>query len=110
MAVRSGEELLEKIKAVIGDNTDDASLELIEDVTDTITDYDSRVAEGKASEWEVKYNEMAAERDAVEAEWRKRYRDRFFGTEDNGESETVIEDGSVEEETEIKTTYEDLFE
>ena len=53
---------------------------------------------------------MAAERDAVEAEWRKRYRDRFFGTEDNGESETKIEDGSVEEETEVKTTYEDLFE
>lgn len=110
MAIRSKDELLEKVKAVIGEDAGDGSLELLEDITDTLDDYSERVAESKASEWEAKYNEAVAEKEATESEWRKRYRDRFFGTEDSGETETKLEDGSVEEEVEVKTTFEELFE
>ena len=110
MAVRSGEELLEKVKAVIGESTDDAAIELVEDVTDTLADYDAKVAESKASEWEAKYNEAVAEKERIDIEWRRKYTDRFFGTEDNGVDETELEVGDHTEDVEVKTTFEELFE
>lgn len=97
MAVRTQQEIVESLKAMIGDSTDDDTLAFIEDVTDTLTDYETRVSD--STNWKEKY-------ETNDAEWRQRYRDRFFG---NQESEVVETDNVVETETEKPMTFEDLF-
>lgn len=100
MAIRSREELLTSINARFADDTSDEVLALIEDVTDTLSDYDRRI--GDSTDWESKYNQL-------DSEWRERYKARFF---DSGkpikESEeiTILKPEEVEEE---KTEYMDLF-
>ena len=97
MAVRTRGEILESLKTRVSDSTDDDTLAFIEDVTDTLTDYETRLSD--STNWKEKY-------ETNDAEWRQRYRDRFFG---NQESE-VVESGSVvETETEKPMTFEDLF-
>ena len=97
MAVRTRDEILESLRARIGDSTDDDTLAFIEDVTDTLSDYETRVSD--STNWKEKY-------ETNDAEWRQRYRDRFFG---NSESEVVEIDNVVETETEKPMTFEDLF-
>lgn len=97
MAVRSRDEILESLRARIGDSTDDDTLSFIEDVTDTLSDYETRVSD--STNWKEKY-------ETNDAEWRQRYRDRFFG---NPESDVVETDSVVETETEKPMTFEDLF-
>ena len=59
---------MERIKAIVGDATDDDALSFIADMTDT---YDGLA---KPSDWEEKYNTEHAAHEAL----RKEYRDRFF--------------------------------
>lgn len=96
MAVRSNDEIMAMIKERIGDATDDDTITFIEDINDTLNDYSARTAD--ATNWRQKYEEN-------DAEWRKKYRDRFFGAE-NPEEE-VIEDT---DEVQTPTKFEDLFE
>lgn len=95
MAVRTQQEILESLKARIGDSTDDDTLAFIEDVTDTLTDYETRVSD--STNWKEKY-------ETNDAEWRQRYRDRFFGNQDSGvvDPEPIVE-------PEKPMTFEDLF-
>ena len=98
MAVRTQQEILESLKARIGDSTDDDTLAFIEDVTDTLTDYETRVSD--STNWKEKY-------ETNDAEWRQRYRDRFFG---NTDTDTVVDNSDVvKTETEKPMTFEDLF-
>lgn len=97
MAVRTRDEILESLRARIGDSTDDDTLALLEDVTDTLSDYETRVSD--STNWKEKY-------ETNDAEWRQRYRDRFFG---NPESEVKETYSVVETETEKPMTFEDLF-
>lgn len=64
--VRTKEELLSSLRTVLGDNTDDNSLAIIEDVSDTV---DSFKSDGK--DWK-------AEAERIDKEWRQKYHDRFF--------------------------------
>lgn len=102
MAVRTRDELLSAIQARIGDDTSDEALTLIEDVTDTLSDYDTKVGE----DWKSKYEDL-------DNSWRKRYRDRFFQTPDNGTTtpQDVVDDNEtdIKEESEDKT-FDELFE
>lgn len=98
MAVRTREEILETIRQRIGDATDDETLSFVEDITDTLNDYESRT--GTAKEWEDKYN-------ANDAEWRQRYRDRFFSPEVENESPVPDPEDPVDQEA--PKTYADLF-
>lgn len=97
MAVRTRDEILESLRARVGDSTDDETLAFIEDVTDTLSDYETRVSD--STNWRERY-------ETNDAEWRQRYRDRFFG---NPENEVVETDIVVESETEKPMTFEDLF-
>ena len=63
--------LLSKIKERIGEDTSDEALRFIEDVTDTIDDYESKTKDN--TDWKKKYEDN-------DAEWRKKYKDRFFNT------------------------------
>lgn len=98
MAVRSKDEIMEVIKARIGTDTSDEALEVIEDITDTLDDYEARIA--GAGDWKAKYEEN-------DAAWRQRYKDRFFGSG----SDDIKDDPEVEEpaEPEGPTTFEELF-
>ena len=69
MAVLTREQLLEKVKAKIGESTSDDDLSLLEDITDT---FDS-VQSTEQEDWKKKY-------ETNDAEWRKKYRDRFFNS------------------------------
>ena len=101
MAVRTREEILAAIHSRLGDDTSDEALAIIEDVDDTFRDYEVRLSD----DWKSKYDEL-------DAEWRKRYRDRFFQKADNEETtpEDVVDDNEedLKEESETKS-FDELF-
>jgi phosphoglycolate phosphatase-like HAD superfamily hydrolase len=89
MAVRTTDEILETIKTRVGDSTEDADLEFLEDVTDTLSDLINK-SEGQ-EDWKTKYEEN-------DKQWREKYRDRFFEKKEE-----------LEEIKEEPKTFEDLF-
>lgn len=96
MAIRSREEILNSVRGVIGESADDHALELLADITDTMTDLENR-ANNDAEKWEQRYREN-------DAEWRKKYRDRFFSANPN---EDVVDE--PEQPTRKNYTFENLF-
>ena len=92
MAVRTTDEILESIKTRVGDSTEDADLEFLEDVADTLSDLKSKT-EGQ-EDWKTKYEEN-------DKQWREKYRDRFFEKKEEQEEK--------KEEPETPKTFEDLF-
>lgn len=91
MAKLSKDELIEKVKKYVGDRTDDETIEIIEDITDSIDSSD-------ADEWKRKYEEN----DKI---WRDKYVSRFFDKKEE-DLETPTEH---EEEEKEYNSYEDLF-
>lgn len=83
----SKNELLEKVKAYIGEDTSDESISLIEDVSDS---YDE-----ENMNWKDRYEEN-------DKNWRKKYTERFYGQIPEFEEEDL--------EPKKKTRFEDLFE
>lgn len=82
----SKEEFIEKLKAYTGDRTDDETLAIIEDASDSFED--------SGDEWRAKYDDLA-----------KKYKDRF--TEKIEEVKEDPEEPEEEEKKEIK--IDDLF-
>lgn len=99
MAVKSKQEILDEIGLLVGTETSDEVLAVIEDVTDTIDDYERKLGDG--TDWEAKYNDL-------DNEWREKYKARFFDAEADAEGEAEAE-AEAEDEDEI-LTYDDLFE
>lgn len=93
---RSFSELREKITGYIGERNDDESLEILEDVADTLTD--------EPEDWHEKYNQL-------DADWRKRYRDRFNGVTDDSplSEEARREDENAQEEREEEIEISDIL-
>lgn len=81
-------ELQKQINAIVGDRQDDDALHLLENAADTLT---------MDEDWRTRY-------EAVDADWRKKYRERFNG---GGEEQ---EPPKEQEETEKEITFDDLFE
>lgn len=77
MAIKTREEILESFKTRLGENPDDESISFLEDVTDTLDDFEKR-ANGDGTDWKSKYEEN-------DASWRKKYTERFFSGEPNPE-------------------------
>ena len=92
MAKLSKDELIEKVKKYVGDRTDDETIEIIEDISDSIDSSD-------ADEWKKKYEEN-------DKMWRDKYISRFFEKNEQENEDTTNED---DDEKEYKT-FEDLFE
>lgn len=97
MAIISKDELMNRLNTFLGEDTTDETLSFIEDVTDTIEDYESK----SGTDWEKRYNDL-------DNEWRKKYRERFFRKVK--EDDEVIEEVEEEEVKEEPKTYDDLFE
>lgn len=91
MAKLSKDELIEKVRKYVGDRTDDETIEVIEDISDSIDSSD-------ADEWKKKYQDN-------DKMWRDKYISRFF--EKNNEE---IEDPPNEDDEKEYKTFEDLFE
>lgn len=94
--VKTKDEIMEEIRAYIGDRADDETIALVENISDTIDDY---AAHGD-------YEEKLM---AVEAEWRRKYIDRFMNGGENKSDVKVekTEDEEKEKAEEIK--IEDLY-
>lgn len=100
--IKTKEEILEQIKAKIGDSTEDNDLKLLEDVSDTIDDFVDKVE--KAGDWKKKYEEN-------DKSWKEKYRDRFFNTEAKDEIDKYEKDKEKEQEIDEpkKLTFDALF-
>ena len=68
MAVRSKEEIIEKLTATIGESTSDEAIALLEDVNDTFGALTGSNGDGK--DWK-------AEAERIDKEWREKYVARF---------------------------------
>ena len=91
------EELRTALQKLIGERTDDEVIGFIEDFNDSVEELSNNDNE----DWKTKYEQN-------DAEWRKKYRDRFF----NGKVDEDIEGpkpNTKEEPDEEKTTIDDLF-
>ena len=96
MAIKTKDEILESIKLRLGEDTSDDALSLIEDITDTFTNFESLTKDN--ADWKAKY-------ESNDKEWREKYRNRFF---DGGDSSTDDFEEPDEEEP-SKTKFDDLF-
>lgn len=97
MAVKTREEILEAIKSKIGEDTSDDSISLLEDITDTIDDYETRVAD--KTDWKNKYDEL-------DATWRRKYIERFSGK--SGEGIKNEQEEQIKDDDEPRT-FDELF-
>lgn len=98
--VKTKDELLNILKERIGEDTSDEALAFIEDITDTITDFEKR-AEGDGVDWKKKYEDN-------DAEWRAKYKERFFSGEPAKADKMPEEPEGSDDEPE-KLTYDNLF-
>lgn len=104
--VKTKEEILNSIKDKFKDDTSDSTLGLIEDVSDTINDLESKV--GNQDDWKAKYEEN-------DKQWREKYKDRFFSGDTNEKlTEPEKETESNEREYGYRDdgkpmTFDDLF-
>ena len=80
--IKTKDEILASIRGHLGDDASDEALALVEDITDTITDYENK-ANNNGENWEQKYREN-------DAAWRKKYRDRFFGDVDDNDDQIEV--------------------
>ena len=99
MAVRTIEEILESVKSRVGDSTEDADIEFIEDVSDTLNDLSSK-ASGQ-EDWKTKYEEN-------DKAWREKYKERFFSSEEN-EKDELEDNKDIEMKDDKPKTFADLF-
>lgn len=97
MAVKTREEILESFKTRLGENPDDESISFLEDVTDTLDDFEKR-ANGDGTDWKSKYEEN-------DANWRKKYTERFFSDEPEPDQKPE----SKREPDNTPRTFSDLF-
>lgn len=91
MAVRTKDEILEIIRKRIGGDNSDETIEFLEDVTDTLDEYERN----SSNDWEQKYYDL-------DKSWREKYKSRFFSKE----VEIPVEKEEFEEK---KLSYEELF-
>lgn len=94
MAVKTKDEILGMIRSKFSDDTSDEALTFMEDISDTLDDYEAKTAD--ETNWKNKYEEN-------DASWRRKYKERFFQSTDDS-------DGSLpDDEPPRKMTFEELF-
>lgn len=98
MAVVDRAELIKRFSELLNDDTSDEVIQLTEDLSDTLNDYDKRVNDKE--DWKKKFEEN-------DSEWRKKYKERFLNTP-NTEEENDNQDS--EEDDYKNVTFNDLFE
>lgn len=95
MAIKSREDLLKSLNTLIGDNSTDENLAILEDVTDTLKDYEEKTAD--QTDWKSKYEQN-------DADWRKKYKERFL----SGENIKDEQEEDVKKDSKL-LTFDSLF-
>lgn len=97
MAVKTREEILESLRGRFGEEPTDDDIAMLEDITDTFTDFEEKTND--ATNWKNKYEEN-------DKAWKKKYSDRFFSKDGGGN----VEPGNpVEPDDEPIKSFDDLF-
>lgn len=100
MAVRTLEEITKALSEKLGEDTSDEAISLLEDVTDTLNDFNTRVTE--SGNWKQRYEEN-------DAEWRQKYRNRFMGKVDENADDKLIPPDDHDDTPKEKLTFDSLF-
>ena len=95
MSVLNSDQLLAKIKERIGEDSSDEALSFIEDVTDTLINYENITKD--STDWKAKYEEN-------DANWRNKYKERFFSGKKDDDDEIIDDDNDTQ-----NYTFEKLF-
>ena len=95
MPVLTTDELMNALRSIIGEEADDERLTFLENVQDTMTDFETRTQ----TDWKQKYEEN-------DSAWRQRYRDRFFSAAADQQDEDLL---PPEPEKPKPLRFEDLF-
>lgn len=107
MAVVTKDELMEQLKTILGDNTSDEALALLENVNDTF----SAINDDKSTEKDEQIKTLNDKLEEQDKMWREKYRNAFFHGTDKGDKndpETEEEDKRKDDET-TPHNYDDLF-
>lgn len=96
MAIVSKEDLIKRLSEKFGDDNSDEVIQLTEDLSDTLNDFDSRIND--TEDWKTKFKEN-------DNMWRKKYKDRFLESSGNDNESHEQDD---DENTSV--TFNDLFE
>lgn len=96
MAIRTFDEFSERLREYVGDRDDDASLEIIEDFSDSRTEWEPK------EDWKSKYDEL-------DRSWRERYKKRFYSAEDRDTPDARGPMRTDEEVIEEKRSFDELF-
>ena len=91
MAVKTREEIIESVRAIVGEQNDDETIAFLEDITDTLTDLETK-AKGDGTDWKTKYEEN-------DAKWREKYAERFYSSEPNPDPEPPKPDDATKPKT-----------
>ena len=100
MAVKSVDDLMNNLNSLLGERNDDESLEFIQDFSDTFADMSANQGEYTKQQY-----------DELDANWRKRYRERFFSGASKDDEEFINNDQSDNDEDDISSRVQikDLF-
>lgn len=97
MAIVSKEDLIKRLSEKFADDNSDEVIQLTEDLSDTLNDFDSRIND--TEDWKSKFEEN-------DNMWRKKYKDRFLEPSDSNDNKSHEQDD--DENTNV--TFNDLFE
>lgn len=97
MAVKTREEILESLRGRFGEEPTDDDIAMLEDITDTFTDFEEKTND--ATNWKNKYEEN-------DKAWKKKYSDRFF-SKDGGEKDNPGDPDDPEDKH--MKSFDDLF-
>lgn len=78
MAIKTAAELMGALKDRLGESTDDATLEFLGDMQDTLADFDAKTKD--QTDWKTKFEQN-------DARWREKYKARFFSSGDDDDSD-----------------------
>lgn len=76
--IKSKDDLMELIKSRLPEDMSDDDISFLEDITDTVNDFESRAKD--STDWKAKYEEN-------DSAWKKKYTERFFNKEDENDDD-----------------------
>lgn len=114
MAVISREELVSAVTSRLGELPDDDGIVLLENLSDTLDDYEARANldfEAEREAWNNERTEYEQRLTDLDNDWRRRYTERFNQPSEEHVSESFVDEviDSTEAQAEV-IDYEDLFE
>lgn len=98
--VLSKEQYMEVVKKIVGEDTSDESLKMLEDLTDTFNSFSK-----PSDEWENKFKEL----ETKHSDLTKRYKERFFAPAKEEPIEEPVNEPDDDLNPDAGTTYDDLL-